>query len=369
MKIDRLVFDNYRSLSGDVSFGPGLNIIIGPNSAGKTSIIEALFHMLAVNYTDLRIMMGLLYVLHAARGSEKHSIASMVPSTQKETRICGFTDIGKSCIIMKKETRLESTLTVYSPVVEISITGDARNCSIKLILTKEGINLTMKNTCISNTKLNLGLVTPGVIPYNFFDSLLGNIKRENPDLLDKLTIKIGSKSFKVDVASDEWDMLSAYLLEKHDGKQFNVSFYSTGRGLQRSLLLRAQLFFSDIILIDEIESAMHPELLLDNSYVIIDGVVHNNKQVILTTQSLEAARFLVAALLGADKRDARNMYRLYELAKQKCNNEEYNSLGNLASLIILRNDSGIIKSMKYDGCDAVNYILGSEDVRMAYVLV
>ena len=46
MILDRLVlrkFRNYESL--DLRFGPGLNLIVGPNGSGKTNLAEAIHYL------------------------------------------------------------------------------------------------------------------------------------------------------------------------------------------------------------------------------------------------------------------------------------------------------------------------------------
>jgi len=372
--IKNVELNGFRGLYGAVELSNGLNIIIGPNCSGKTAVIEALAHVLILNYTDLRITNGLLLILHAARGSERHSIASIAPSTSdtasSPTRVCVVNNEGvRACISIEKSTRIESHGTQLSPVVEVLLKASNRECSVKYTLGHRSIGIGIRGSeCIKEKGLSIGVVTPGILPYNFFDALIGRIKRENPDIFRKLEINVSGKVFKPDIASDEWDMLSAYILES-DGESRNISFYSIGRGLQRALLLLLQLELSNIILIDEIESAMHPELLEEVVYWIVNAV-NSGKQVILTTQSLEAARVLVGAISGVEKSLWRRVHKLSTIIPRLCSSEEFSKqVRDKLSLIILRNIGGKLESLKMDGCSAIQYIIGTEDVRMSYTLI
>ena len=44
MRVDRFVSSNFRNLAdGRVEFGPGLNLVVGPNGQGKTNLLEAIY--------------------------------------------------------------------------------------------------------------------------------------------------------------------------------------------------------------------------------------------------------------------------------------------------------------------------------------
>ncbi len=91
--------EGFRGLSGAVELAPGLNILLGPNASGKTSIIEAIFTAAAVNYTDLRLTNSLVTVLHASRGSVGHSMASQVSGREASTciRVAGVKGAEDAC--------------------------------------------------------------------------------------------------------------------------------------------------------------------------------------------------------------------------------------------------------------------------------
>ncbi len=44
MRVDRFVSENFRNLSdSEIEFGPGLNLVVGPNGQGKTNLLEAIY--------------------------------------------------------------------------------------------------------------------------------------------------------------------------------------------------------------------------------------------------------------------------------------------------------------------------------------
>ena len=44
--VEKLKVSGFRGLEGEVSFGPGLNLIMGPNNSGKTTLLEAIMFSL-----------------------------------------------------------------------------------------------------------------------------------------------------------------------------------------------------------------------------------------------------------------------------------------------------------------------------------
>ena len=130
-----------------------------------------------------------------------------------------------------------------------------------------------------------------------------------------------------------------------------------------------QLSLADIMLVDEIESAMHPELLEVIAAKTAEAA-RRGKQFIITTQSLEAARMLAAALVTQDRAAWRSPSRLLEEVRRVCadpSGEE--ELEKLLALIVLDRDGDSLKSMRLTGCEALSHIAGTRDVRLSYTLL
>ena len=356
----------FRGLEGCIELGPRLNIVAGPNCSGKTAVIEALAYLLALSYSNLRESHGYLALLHAARGSPHHSIASLVQdvgSVRGSVVAEGGEELTE--IVLRKTISYEAVGPTIRPVVEVRIESRPRGCEIVYHLSSDGrINLGMHPKCIEESKLSVGLVTPGIYPYDFFDQLVGRAKRNRDRVWQTLSegVRIDSDVYTADVASDDWGRLTAYVMERGQP----VTFYAVGRGLQRALIMLAAIEYSDVVMIDEIESAMHPELLAAMAERVAEAV-RESKQIIVTTQSLEAARFLAAAIIGVPRSDWRQPAKLIEALERVCSEEHASeSLG--ISLISLRRSQNRIESITLHDCHALREIIAGEDIRPLYTL-
>ena len=367
--VEAVSLHGYRGLEGVVELGSGLNIVVGPNASGKTSLIEAALVSLAVNYTDIRLTNYYILIMNAARGSEKHALAAMAPLEGTPVRACVRVSGESACAVIAKSSRHESRLHQIVPVIEVSVKAERRECSLKYVLKPTSLGFMVNGGSCFTNEMSVGFLTPGVMPYNFFDRLAARLKREHGGL-GALSIQLGGKRFRVDLASDDWDELAAYVVEESGaGKPEMVIFYSAGRGIQRSLQYLLQLQTSSIILVDEIESAMHPELLEAVAVKTVEAV-ERGKQVVVTTQSLEAARMLAAALASADPRAWRAPSKLLEHVSRACSDPATEErLEELLSLIVLDRRGARIESLRLTGCSALSHIAGSRDVRLSYTLI
>ncbi len=366
--LKKIEFHGFRGLSGSVELCRGLNIIVGPNCSGKTALIEAIAYLLALNYSDLREAHGYLALLHAARGSHQHSMASIV---MEQTIIKGIVlenGVEREVRVeMSKNILYESIGPSIKPRVIINIRSFPRDCRLTYYIEVDGMRVGFAGECGKGATSRIAVITPGIYPYDFFDQLVGKAKRQHDVVWDSLSkgVNINGKQYTVDVASDEWGRITAYVKEDDT----LVNFYAAGRGLQRALIMKTALASSDIILVDEVESAMHPELLMEIASSIAIAV-ENGKQVIVTTQSHEATRFLVAALLSIDRKLWRIPYKITEYVNKVCSNPEYaKKLTETIAVISLNRVKDTIRSITITGCEACEEIVVSEDVRLLYTLV
>ncbi len=360
MRISRIALHGYRGLSGEIRLAPGLNILLGPNASGKTSIIEAGFIASVMNYADLRLANSLVLVLHASRGSLGHSMASQAPGG--EARVCVEADGSEACTRVRVSSRLESRGVKLQSVVSIEYSSERRVCRLvyEVYDPAGAVAVRLEGGECTRGEASVGLLTPGVIPYNYIDAILGELKAREPRRLDEFAISAGGVTYRLDVASDEWGGVAVYAVE--DGGR-PVVFYSLARGIQRALQLLVQLRLSSVVFVDELEAAMHPELL-ETVAGLIAGHVEEGRQVILATHSLEAVYMLVAALLG-DVKAWRKPEKLHEMLEEA----EEERLERLYAIHILGREGGEVRVTTLRGKSGVAYTLGVRDPRLSYRVV
>ena len=359
--VEKVSLQGLRRLSGTVKFSPGLNIILGPNNAGKTTLLEAIMIPLIVSYTNTMEAYSFLYIYEAARGSIQHAFYTLA---NNEAEAClNLADTNgspkKSCASVTISDSIESLGDAMINVASIALRSKTRDCGITYVFKGSGKSLINIGSKCTESEVRFSAIPSGIIPYNSFDTIIGTLKRTNPELVDNVTINFGNDYYKLDLGVDAWNR--AVVLVKRNNEETSV-FYSIGRGVQRAFQIMFATLISDIVLIDEIESAMHPELMIELSSKLIKSM--KDKQVILASQSIEAATTLASAVIDPE-RATTSRYRLSQLSKN-CSND---LLKVPIRLIILSRRGNELVYMAFDGCDAIGYIAGSRDPRLSFVLL
>lgn len=355
-RIEHVELGGLRALQGYVKFGPGLNLVLGPNNAGKTTLLEAILISFTLNFGDVAEDLGKILLLEAARGSEKHALYTLVDS--KDAKPCiSVTSQGESCTTVSRREGLESRGLKVTSVVSLDITSSKRDCVATLDLREGSIGIGVRGKECRDKVFHLSIIPSGIMPYNMFDALVGYLKRARSSSLEKLIVKLGNTTYKVDVAADPWNSIVSVIYEK--GRETPVMFYGLGRGLQRVFQILVALEVSDIVLIDEIESAMHPELL---AFLVnkIAEAVDKGKQLIVTTQSQEAATMLISALIS--RKPSADRAALLE-AIDRC------EVNDKLAIITLAKEENNIRSLTLKGCTAVHQVATSTDPRLSYILI
>ena len=361
--IKTVKLENFRGLSGTISLNRGLNIILGPNNSGKTTLLEALLFTSIINYSDVREGLSKILVMEAARGSERHAFESIVPDINLSSIACVKLNNGEeSCIEIAKSVRLASQGVQIESIVDVMLTSKHRNCKIIFSFGSAGVGIHAEgNECLAGP-LSLGSITSGVLPYNIIDVLVGYIKKSNPEILNKIKVRIGGEVYTIDLGADPWNNMVALVIDNTSKR--SIVFYSLGRGVQRAFQISLLAEVSNILLIDEIESAMHPELLADVARILAEKA--REKQIIVTTQSREAAVMLASAILDHDHVTG-DPVELEELAYEKC--DAGSKYEDLISTIVLSRINNEVKQLFLSGCNAIYHLLGPADPRMSYLLI
>ena len=190
---------------------------------------------------------------------------------------------------------------------------------------------------------------------------LGLLKAKEPEALEKLRVTIAGSEYTVDVGSDIWGRAVALVSEVRNGRRvFTALFYGIGRGLQRALQMKLPAMTSDILLIDEIENSLHPELAGEVAASLAQSV-GEGKQIIATTQSLEMATMLASAALDGEVTSDRD-----ELLERLVGCHETRMP---LSLVVLNREGREVRSLILEGCEAARHIAGMRDPRLSYRLL
>ncbi|MEB3851075.1 MAG: AAA family ATPase, partial [Desulfurococcales archaeon] len=269
------------------------------------------------------------------------------------------------CVELEQRERLESRGMEVEGAVDIDIGPSARDCKLMITLMRGQMGLQLRGgECVDESPLlRIGVLTSGILPFNQFDSLIGYFKRVKPEIVDNLVISIDTERFRVDLGTDPWNELVALI--RGIGNAEPLIFYSIGRGLQRAFQIALYLEISNILLVDEVESAMHPELLKTVASMIAKAA--SSRQVVVTTHSLEAASMLASAIVDPGRATG-DREALADMLEEACGGSG-GALSERIGLVILNREGSTVRSATLRGCDALWHIAGAEDPRLSYRLL
>jgi len=247
MGINEVVVEGFRGLKVNVKL-KRVNIVLGENGSGKTSFLESIFIptllQSELNNNDIRTL--LLYTL-SARGDVLSAIQTLSDS----------------------EVLIDGVTTKFKKIDPYIINIEINNIKVAEIKAKPWSPLTLA-VLKTNNKYSLPLYIS-----TSFDS------SDNPKMIyDVVKRKIRGES-TFDLLLDEHGRLTLY----YD----KLPVYVIGRGLLKRELIRLALMSSDILLIDEIESSLHQDLLTE---VLNDIKREQGSQVIFTTNSNEVMKII-----------------------------------------------------------------------------
>jgi len=257
MNISQVTVEDFRGLKIDTKL-KRINIVVGENDSGKTSFLESIFmptlFQSDINDNDLHI--SLIYLLNS-RGDILSAFSTLSDS----------------------KVRLDDTITQFKKIDPYSIDVEINNEKVAEIRVKSGILIT-ENLSGSLFSLIANVIKRVNIRYHpayistFFDSS-GNLER----------IYSIAKRKNKEIESD-------FGISRNEYGQFKLYYnglpvYVMGRGLLKRELIRLALMSSDILLIDEIEDSLHPDVIME---VLNDIKREEGVQVIFTTHVNEVVK-------------------------------------------------------------------------------
>jgi len=245
MNISQVTVEGFRGLKIATEL-KRVNIVVGENGVGKTSFLESIF-MPALFQSDLNdndIRTLLLYML-SSRGDTLSAIYTLSSS----------------------EVRLDDVTTRLKKVDPYTIHIEVNNEKVGEIRSKSWSPLTLAVIKKVSSKYS-----PLYISTSFDSS-------DNPEkIYSIMERKIGGET-GFELSTDEYGRFTLH----YD----KLPVYVMGRGTLKRELIRLALMSSDIILIDEIESSLHPDLVMET---LNDIKRNEGVQVIFTTHLNEVVR-------------------------------------------------------------------------------
>ena len=281
--------DRYRGIDGlALEDLRRINLISGVNNAGKTSLLEAIY--LLAHQNDETALLD----VHRWRGRSEEEPNPVWLVDQMQQEIC------LSChfdIVPDNAARLE-VRRLDEPDEEIK---DQRHFLTKLVFTSHYGDRAQsaKVTLFSNRQPRANFqgrhwLCRSALTSSFWANRLDTLVKAN-----KAALATGSKAKVIKFIRERVDprLINIELVDEH--RRFLVSHQdfdtapdlsSFGDGMRR--VFEIGLLFASVrdgvLLIDEFENAIHPELLTAFTRVVQELAVEHNVQVFLTTHSKEA---------------------------------------------------------------------------------
>jgi len=263
-----------------------VNIVVGENGSGKTSFLESIFMstLFQSDINDNDIHTSLIYML-SSRGDILSAFSTLSDS----------------------KVRLDNAITQFEKIDPYSIDVKINNEKVAEIRVKSGI-LTTENLSGPLFLPILRIIKKVDIKYSplyistFFDS------SGNPERIYSIAKRKNNKiESNFEILRDEYGQFRLY----YD----RLPAYVMGRGLLKRELIKLALMSSDILLIDEIEDSLHPDLVME---VLNDIKREKGVQVIFTTHVNEVVKMAGKVLNDSEAQViylSKAGYKTYELSE------------------------------------------------------
>lgn len=285
MNISEVAVEGFRGLKIATEL-KRVNIVVGENGSGKTSFLESIFMstLFQSDINDNDIHTSLIYML-SSRGDILSAFSTLSDS----------------------KVRLDGVITQFEKIDPYSIDVKVNDEKVAEIRVKSGI-LTTENLSGPLFLPILRIIKRVDIKYSplyistFFDS------SGNPERIYSIAKRKNKKiESNFEILRDEYGQFRLY----YD----RLPAYVMGRGLLKRELIELALMSSDILLIDEIEDSLHPDLVME---VLNDIKREKGVQVIFTTHVNEVVKMAGKVLNDSEVQViylSKAGYRTYELSE------------------------------------------------------
>ena len=276
-----------------------INILIGDNNSGKTSVLEAISFL--ERPFDFSMHLKIAGRKYSQRGIKYNKIQEMFNNCDftKEIGIIADTNNGSCKLNINGEeeelayiSQGEEACIEEGPIYKINLNykfndnikrysvENYRSCNLNLVRDKHEF-------------LNISYVIPmdTYIQGNLFKSLDSIIKKSEKGVLIELLQLFDEDITDINFTSDK----EIYITKKNKDIMTISSF---GDGLKKTIALISKLIDAQngILLIDELETGIHKDLLGKVFKRIIENIRKYNIQIVATTHSIEILEILLKSL-------------------------------------------------------------------------
>lgn len=281
--------ESYRGISGLTLDAPGrVNLIVGVNNAGKTSLLEAIY--LLAHQNDERALLDAIHWRGRVEGDPPPFW--LVEQLPRRARISGrFDDVADNRTSVEfeagsaPESDVEDQTSFLSKlVIESSYGARAQHTDVAFFGDRprrtrfEGRNWLCRSAFTSPFSAN----RPETLARCNKQSIEAGTK---PQLIDFIRERVDPGLRNIEMA----DRFNRFLVP-HDDFEKAPDLAVFGEGVRR--VFEVGLLFADVrggvLLVDEFENAIHTELLAGFTRLVQDLAVELNVQVFLSTHSKEA---------------------------------------------------------------------------------
>ncbi len=286
MIISEVAVEGFRGLKIDTEL-KRVNIVVGENGSGKSYFLESIFMstLFQSDINDNDIHTYLFYIL-SSRGDILSAFSTLSDS----------------------KARLDDVITQFEKVDPYSIDVKVNNEKVAEIRVKSGI-LTTENLSGPLFLPILRIIKRVDIKYSplyistFFDS------SGNPEKIYSIAKRKSKDKVRtgLEILQDVYGQFRLYY--------GTLPVYVMGRGLLKRELIKLALMSSDILLIDEIEDSLHPDLVME---VLNDIKREEGVQVIFTTHVNEVVKMAGKVLNDSEAQViylSKAGYKTYELSE------------------------------------------------------
>lgn len=281
-----------------------VNIIVGNNNTGKTSLLEAISLLQSQN--SLKTILKHISRRDSAYLSKFELFLELFPKQQDELKRIHINSIinNKSRELVLKgslSNDLELDSVYLKDYNQKSFKG---TISVKLneeSITKKKIELKENQSVIENSSYDIIKIIY-ITPYDHFKDGLINKTIENIDLDEKLKIIELLKKFdenildfKVVTKNSKNNIQRTYIHHKINGE---MPLFSFGDSIKKVLTLASAVINAKqgILLVDEIETAIHKNMMIEVFKWFIEFCKEYEVQLVCTTHSLEVIDGIIMSM-------------------------------------------------------------------------